>query len=115
MDAPFNSACIIPINRSGAMQLKTLMESDPVLLEDRLITKFSNEIGFTKSLPTNDEMENIFKLNYNGTPVLLALLMDYQQLYWAKQHYDNGRRFYVICYPEQVKFIQKIMPEIEFL
>lgn len=115
VDAPFNSACIVPINRSGAMQLNLLMKSDPVRLEQHFITQFSKEIGFTKRLPTNNEAESIFKLNFNGIPVLLAPLLDYQQLYWAKQHYDNGRRFYVICFPEQVKFIKKIMPEIEFL
>lgn len=115
VDAPFNSACIVPLNRSGTMQLKLLIKSDPTLLEQSLIDQFSNEEGFIKRLPSNDEKENIFKLTYENTPVLLAPLMDYQQLYWAKQHYDNGRKFYVVCFPDQAKFIRKIMPDVEFL
>ena len=115
IDAPFKSASIVPINHSGLMQLRVLMFSNPIAFEQTVISNFKKLPGFTDRPAGNNEKDNIFKLSYNGKPVLLAQLMELQKLYWAKQQYEEGKRFYVVCYPEQVKFIQKIMPEVAFL
>lgn len=115
VDAPFNSASIVPINHSGIMQLRLLLLANPITYEAAAVRNFLTLPGFVQRPKGIDETDNIFPLLYNGKPVLLAQLMEYQKLYWALQKYNQGKRFYVICYPEQVKFIKKIMPEVEFL
>ena len=115
VDAPFHSVSIIPINHSGIMQLRLLLLANPINYEAATIRNLLTLPGFSERLKGADERDNIFQISFKGVPVLLAQLMDYQKLYWAMQKYNEGKKFYVICYPEQVKFIRKIMPEVEFL
>lgn len=113
--APYDSVCIIPICPSGSMQLRGLMESSPIDYERAIRTFLLQHDGFMSRPADRDEKENVLSLTYKGTPVLLAHTMDWQKLFWAKELYDEGTYFYVSCYPEQVKYIKAIMPDVEFL
>lgn len=112
---PYQSVCIVPINHSGSMQLRCLMLSTPAEYEAILANSFLTYPGFTERPLRKEEHDNIYKLSYNKRPVLLAHAMEFQKLYWATEDYLEGKKFYVACYPEQVKFIRMIMPEVDFL
>lgn len=112
---PYKSVFIVPLNHSGVMQLRCLMYAEPEAFEETLVRSFLAQEGFSARPVSKSEKENIFRLSYGKRPVLLAHMMDFQKLYWAMEYYHSGKPMYVSCYPEQVKFIQKIMPEVDFL
>ena len=115
VNTPFQSALIVPLNHAGLMEMRLLLASSPAEIERVLVSRFTRMPEFFSRPATQEPRESIFALSHKGKPVLLALLMDYQKLFWAKQLYDEGMRFHVICYPDQVKFIRQIMPEVTFL
>lgn len=106
---PYNTVNIIPVNHAGACQLNYLMETAPRRIKKAIIRHLLEYPEFT------EVQDELFPLSYNKKPVLVAHLMDFQELYWAAEEYNDGREFYVTCYPEQVKFIKTIMPEVKFL
>lgn len=112
---PYQTVCIVPLNHSGSMQLRCLMMSTPAEYESIIASDLLTHPGFSERPTGGSERDNIYKLSYNKRPVLVAHTMDFQKLYWAMEDYLEGKKFYVSCYPEQAKYIQKIMPEVEFL
>lgn len=122
---PYNSVSIIPINASGAMQLRILLLSSPEEFEAMIIRTFTDQNSRINPMHFTAINDPIFQLtvtrrNAKNTgsetlPVLLAHTMNYQRLYYAWERYDTGEKFLVGCYPGQVKFIRKIMPNIEFI
>jgi len=108
--APFNVVNIVTLNNSGAMLFRGLMLSTPIQFEEAIINSFVQR--YPQFQKNNDDQ---YQLTYNGLPVLVAHSMDFQRLYYAWEDYLNGHKFLVSCYPEQVKFIQKIMPDVEFI
>lgn len=112
---PYDSVCIVPVNHSGAMQLRGLMATSPMEFEEiikRSILKQSDCVERQKGW---DEKDNIFPLLYKGKPVLLAHTMNWQKLFWATEMYHQGKEFIVSCYPEQVAYIRTIMPNVKYL
>ena len=117
---PFMGMYLIPINASGVQQLRMLMEFTPYEFMQttvREICEIEKEYAIDHGLPirifqTNDP---IFPLSYNNEPVLFAYDMEVRKLRQAIIRYQLGKRFYVACYPEQVRFIQRIMPEVKFI
>jgi hypothetical protein len=110
--APYDSVSIVPINASGAMQLRGLLLNTPANFEMQIINFLCDE---DKAYPFEMTQDPIFQLTYNSVPVLLAHSMDFQRLYLALEEYNKGTKFYVSCYPGQAKYIRKIMPDVEFL
>lgn len=107
--SPYLSLCIIPLNHAGAMQLRILMLSSPHECESFAINKMLKLNNFVKT------PDRTYKLSLNGIPVLVAHAMNFRQLYDAWIDYRKGKKFYVACYPEQAKYIRKIMPDVEFI
>lgn len=111
VSAPFNDICIVTLNHSGKMEIRMLMQYSPQDVEDILMNGYVKDFeGFRKNL-----YDNTYKLTHNGVPVLLAHTLNFQKLFTAMEDYERGARFYVSCFPQQVKFIQQIMPDAEFL
>lgn len=115
VSAPYDNVNIVLLNPSGATQLLYLMSTNPIIYDDLLKRNLLTHEGFTERPKSGKRQDDIFALSYNRTPVLLAYSLNWNNLYWAKEKYDNGMKFYVCCYPEQAKYIRKIMPEVEFL
>lgn len=108
--APYNSISLVPINGSGAMQIRGLMLMTPMAFEQQIIKSIVDaDARFERYA------DPIFKLTYDGIPVLVAHRMDFHTLFYAMKEYEKGTRFYVSCYPGQVNYIRKIMPNVEFL
>lgn len=107
---PYSSVCLIPINGSGAMQLRYLMNCTPIEM-DYILTRTILQKDSRFSL-NNDPL---FPLTFDGVPVLVAHSMQLQKLYDALLEYQDGMDFYISCYPGQVKYIRRIMPEAKFL
>lgn len=112
---PYSKVFIIPLNHSGAKQLRWLMAATPANVEVLVKNYLLKHKEFSERPVGIDRKNNIFTLSYKKTPVLVAHMMEWQTLTWALEHYQAGRKFYISCYPEQVKFIQKIMPNAEFI
>lgn len=91
------------------MQLRILMLSSPHECESFAINKMLKLNNFVKT------PDRTYKLSLNGIPVLVAHAMNFRQLYDAWIDYRKGKKFYVACYPEQAKYIRKIMPDVEFI
>lgn len=107
---PYDTINIVPINSSGAMQLRCLMLQSPHIFEMQVINSLlSQNAKFERTQDT------VFQLSYDGIPVLIAHSMDFQRIFYALEEYYSGTKFYVSCYPGQVKFIRKIMPNVDFL
>lgn len=107
---PYDTVSIVPINASGAMQIRGLMLMTPGDYELYIMNKLQDQDSrFERT------QEPLYQLNFNDIPVLLAHSMDFQKLFWALEDYNAGIKFYVSCFPGQVKFIRKIMPDVEFL
>ena len=113
---PYDNANIVLLNSAGTNQLWYLMKYSPIHYDEMVKRFFLKKFdGFSDRPKSGRRKNDIFALSYNRTPVFLAHSLNWQNLYWAKEKYDEGEKFYVCCYPEQVKFIQKIMPNVEFL
>lgn len=112
---PYDNVNIVLLSHSGATQLRFLMATDPILYDDLVRRKILTYEGFTDRPKSGNPSEDIFAVSYRRTPVLLAYSLNWQKLYWAMEKYEAGMKFYVCCYPEQAKYIRKIMPEVEFL
>ena len=107
---PFDALCIIPLNHAGSIQIGWLMESDPFTIEDKIIR------SLRKANPAFLETHNpLLRLAIDNTPVFIAATMNFQKLFEALELYEKGMEFYVVCLPEQVKFIRAIMPDVRFL
>ena len=107
---PFHSVHIILLNGSGVHQLAGLMRSTPLEF-NREIARQMKEMN-PQFMDTGDL---IYPLAYNNRPVFFAYDLDYFQLCRAIEDRRNGKNFYVACYPEQAKFLLKILPDVEFL
>ena len=107
---PYDAVCIVPINHSGVAQLRLLMESNPITVVERLKYHISkNYSGFSTTL------DSTFPLIFNHQPVLLAHTMDFRKLYTATKMYPHGKGLYISCFPEQVKYLQRILPHAIYL
>lgn len=107
---PYEAINIVTLNAAGTMQIRLLMNKTPSNA-DAFITRFMQQQN-ENFYPTSD---SLYPLSYKGYPVLIAHNLHLQHLFDAMLDYENGKKFYVACYPEQVKYIRKIMPNVEFL
>lgn len=112
---PYDNVNIILLNPSGVTQLRYLMSSNPLHYDELLKRKLLTYEGFVERLKSGSRREDIFAVTYKRVPVFLAYSLNWQNLYWAVEKYKAGEKFYVCCYPEQVAYLEKIMPEVEFL
>lgn len=112
---PYDNVNIVLLNTSGVTQLRFLMLSNPIQYDELAKRKLLTFDGFTDRPKSGSRKNDIFALSYDHTPVFLAYSLNWQNLYWAKEKYEAGENFYVCCYPEQVKYIKKIIPEVKFL
>lgn len=117
VDLPFRSVHIVPLNHSGVMELRYLMTLNPISAQLNICYNLRMALPELRERPKggNNEIENIFDLTFRNTPVFVGHLMNYQNIYWAKKLYEEGREFYISCFPEQAKFYRKIMPDVHFL
>ena len=106
----YDSMCIVPLNNSGVAQLRRLMASSPIECETELVHRLS--VKYPQFQRTNDP---IYQLAFNNKPVHVAHYMCYDKLYTAWKAYQHGRRFYIMCYPEQVKYLRQLFPDAEYL
>lgn len=106
----FDSMCIVPLNNSGVVQLRRLMASSPIECETELLYRLADT--YPQFQRTNDP---IYQFAYKNKPVHVAHFMIYDKLYSAWKAYQHGHRFYIMCYPEQAKFLRQIFPDAEFL
>lgn len=111
VNAPFHTICLVPLNHAGGMQVRMLMQYSPLDIENIFAENYAKSYEGFAANPYN----STYKLTYEGTPVLLAHTMDFQKLFNAMEDYEKGKHFFVCCFPDQVKFIQEIMPDVEFL
>ena len=109
--APFSSVSIVILEHAGVQQIRSLMSDSPIAIETSLVYDFISKYPdkFEKS------SDPLFQLVHKGRPVLVAHLLDYRKIYQAWMTYETGKRFFVMCYPEQVKYLKKLMPEADFL
>lgn len=123
--APYETVSIVPINASGAMQMRILLLGSPLEFEAMIIHSFTSQNSLVNPCHFKATTDPLFQLELtrektdkSGTetiPVLLAHTMDFQRLFYAWEEYEKGTRFVVGCYPGQVKYIRKLMPDIEFI
>lgn len=106
---PYKTLSLVPINGSGSVQLGALMRSTPDEINEIQKKRLLRESGFL------DAKDSMYHLGFNGKRVFLAYNMEYYRLLQALQDYQNHMKFYVACFPDQVKYIQKIMPDVEFI
>ena len=106
----FDTMCIVPLNNSGVAQLRRLMAGTPIECETELVYRLSTT--YPQFHRTNDP---IYQLAYKNKPVHVAHFMFYDKLYAAWKAYEHGHRFYIMCYPEQVKFLRQLFPDAVFL
>lgn len=118
--SPFAGMYLIPINTSGLQQLRMLMEYPPYEFMQNLIrdiceieNKYSAEHGINSRIFATHDLR--YPLSYNNTPVLFAYDLEVGKLRQSLIDYQLGKEFYVACYPEQVKFIRRIMPNVKFI
>lgn len=107
---PYSSMHIICLNGSGVQQLRALMYTTPheyVMMETNQLCARNPEF-----MKTNDW---IYPLAYNNKPVFLSHDMDYFRIKKALKDWQSGQRFYISCYPEQVKYMSILFPGAEFL
>lgn len=108
---PYRTVSIVTMTSSGKAQLRCLLQSSPEeydrIMAESLAAKYPDKFHQTK--------DPLFQLGYKKKPVLLAYSMNFQRLFSAWEKYLNGERFFIMCYPEQVKYLKKIMPENEYL
>lgn len=117
---PYLRMFLVPINSSGLQQFRMLMEFTPyefVQTTVRDICEIENKYAYENRIKprmfeTND---SDYPLSYNNHPVLFAYDLEIRKLRQALLSYQLGKKFYVACYPEQVKFIKRIMPNVEFI
>lgn len=107
---PFRSMNIILLNGAGVHQLAGLMNSTPVEYNRDLARRLK-----TMNSQFMDTGDWVYPLALNNMPVFLAYDLDYFQLCKAIEDWRLGKRFYVACYPEQVTFLQKILPNANYL
>lgn len=128
---PYDEINIVPLNHSGLYQFSLIAAMTPEKMESFIMNGTIDENGnrrergiFQLRVNPDDEMSKtifmpvqdpVYKAAYNNRPVLVAYAMNFQQLYLAWEDYLEGKRFYCLCFPEQAKFIRRIMPDIEFL
>lgn len=111
--SPYEFLSIVPINNSGVQQLRLLLGSNYSVAEESIINKLTNKNGgIPGAMKTTSAL---YQIAYNSKPVLVAYLMDFRKLFQAWQEYEEGKRFYIACYPEQAKFLRMIMPDAEFI
>jgi hypothetical protein len=117
---PYIRMFLVPINSSGLQQFRMLMEYTPYEFTKTLvrdICEIENNYAQIKGIPprifaTNDPD---YPLSYKNKPVLFAYDLEIRRLRQALLSYQLGKQFYVACYPEQIKFIKRIMPNVEFI
>lgn len=107
---PFESFHIVLLNGAGVKQLSRLMLSTPI----DVIKNIAREIREMDS-SFMDTGDLTYPLAYKNLPVFLAHDLDLYRLRRAIEDRRAGRKFYVMCYPEQVKYLRKILPDVEFL
>lgn len=118
--SPYAGMYLIPINTSGLQQLRMLMEYPPYeFMQDliRSICEIENRHAINKKTSSRIFLTNDLRypLSYNNTPVLFAYDLEVGKLRQALIDYQLGKKFFVACYPEQVKYIRRIMPEVKFI
>ncbi len=106
----FDTMSIVPINNSGTAQLRKLMVASPIECETELVYRLTEVNPNLRR--TNDPL---FQLSYESTPVHVAHFMCYDKLYKIWKYYKSGQKFFVMCYPEQVKYLRQLFPDAEFL
>ncbi|HIT34692.1 MAG TPA: hypothetical protein IAC31_08745 [Candidatus Faecousia intestinigallinarum] len=107
---PYLSLHIIPVNNSGLVQLRGLMESSPEQYMQQLVKRIA-----ARNSDVFETGNSIFPLGYQGTPVFVAHDMDYHRLAEALIRFRAGQKFYISCYPEQAKYLTSIFPGVQFL
>lgn len=108
--APFRSIHLLPLNPGGAAALRGLMLQTPVQYEESLVDNICElNPDFKRT------QDRTFQLTYHGQNVLVIHDMSMQRLFNAWAEYKNGKRFACMCYPDEVKFIAKLMPELTYL
>ena len=118
--SPFAGMYLVPINTSGLQQLRMLMEYPPYEFMQNLIREIceiENKYATahkteTRIFATHDLR---YPLSYENTPVLFAYDLEVGKLRQALIDYQLGKSFYVACYPEQVKYIRRLMPTVKFI
>ena len=117
---PFVRMFLVPVNSSGLQQLRMLMEFTPYEFQRTVVRdiceidqEYARKNGTQPLMyPTNDPD---YPLSYKNRPVLFAYDLEIRRLRQALISYQLGKKFYVACYPEQVRFIRRIMPNVEFI
>lgn len=119
LGAPFNTVCIVTMNQTGVNLLRQLMHSSPEQYLEAICMKIreeeNRECNKHHKLGLTPIPDAVYSFSLHGKPVLCAYTMEWNRIHIAYEHYLQGERFYVMCFPEQVKYIKKIMPEAEFL
>lgn len=107
---PFHNVCICTLTSAGVMQMSVLMKNDPIVFDNGI--RVSMKEKNSEFMDTNDW---VYALSYHDKPVLLAHSMNYRRLNLAYEDYKAGKEFYIACYPEQVTYLKRIMPDAEYL
>lgn len=107
---PFVSLHAIPVNDCGCYLLWHLMEASPG----------ETEMTFCKRLvaedPNFDHQTNLYyPLTYNGVNVFVGHTMDIKKINHVLEDYLDGKKFFLVCFPEQVKWYRQLFPEITIL
>ena len=90
--------------------MSVLMKNDPIVFDNGI--RVSMKEKNSEFMDTNDW---VYALSYHDKPVLLAHSMNYRRLNLAYEDYKAGKEFYIACYPEQVTYLKRIMPDAEYL
>jgi hypothetical protein len=107
---PYDAVSIITLDQSGSHLFQMLMRSNQQQYLEKIQKGIKLNCPFLSEVP-----DRVFSFTYNGTPVLLAHTMEWNRIYQAFEKYLDGDRFYIMCFPEQVKYLSKLMPECTFL
>lgn len=109
-DEPYVSLHAIPVNDCGCYLLWHLMEASPGETEMTICKRL---VG---AVPQFDHQTNLtYPLTYDKVNVFVGHTMDIKKINQALEDYLDGKKFYLVCFPEQIKWYRKLFPDITIL
>ena len=114
---PFQTICIIPIGCVTTFQLRKILLLGPWGAKQDGIRRLLKASPAMREHITSlvDQRDSIFSVDYNGTPVFVAHTMMWGEIVSAIELAEDGKDFLISCYPDQVKFFKKVIPNARFL
>ena len=114
---PYRAIYMVPLNHSGAAQLRLLMDGEAEL-QYRSITSKMLACNMERYTPSfyKDSIFPICEQTPEGKiPIFVGHLMELNQLCTLYMEYVQGSIFKVACFPQQREYYAALLPGVEFI